>query len=54
MIPRKASQRADTLQLRRITRNDFNITLRCCRYCRRYCLLAVLWIITALWPNALS
>ena len=48
------SQRAVTLQLRRITRNNFNITLRCCCYCRRYCLLVVLWIITGLWPNAFS
>ena len=40
------------LQLRRITRNNFNITLRCCCCCSRYCLLAMLWIITGLWPNA--
>jgi len=33
---------AATLQLRRITYNNFRITWLCCccRYCRRYCLLA--------------
>jgi len=41
--------------LGRTLRQQFQHNIaRCCYYCRRYCLHAVLWIITGLWPNAFS